>query len=88
MPRTFEQFATNEIFLFIARIMMMVSLPLGGFFGTRVIAQADKLEEAVVQEKIAIEILGVQVKDKSDAYVLQLSDHELRLRALEHSRQN
>ena len=75
--------ARNEMFYFIARVCMMASLPLGGWFGSRIITQADALQAAVIQQNIDIRVLSATVKDKLDAHVNQLTDHELRLRALE-----
>lgn len=75
--------ARNEMFYFIARICMMASLPLGGWFGTRIVNQADVLQTAVMQQNIDIRVLQTTIKDKLDAHVNQLSDHELRIRQLE-----
>lgn len=75
--------ARNEMFYFIARVCMIVSLPLAGFLGTRMIAQADILQASVIQQNVDIRVLSATVKDKLDAHVNQLADHELRLRTLE-----
>lgn len=75
--------ARNELFYFIARVCMMASLPLLGFYGNRIITQADALQASVVSQNVDIRVLSATVKDKLDANVSQLSDHELRLRSLE-----
>lgn len=80
--------ARNELFYFIARVCMILSIPLGSFFGARMIAQADALQAAQNEQNINIKVLSATVKDRLDANVTQLTDHELRLRTLEHSRQN
>lgn len=78
--------ARNEMFYFIARICMMASLPLAGFLGARLINQADALQSSVTDQNVQIRVLSATVKDKLDANVSQLSDHELRLRSLERQR--
>lgn len=75
--------ARNELFYFIARVCMIMSLPLIGFFGTRTINQADALQLTVIQQNVELRVLSAQVKDRLDTDVKQLSDHELRLRSLE-----
>lgn len=77
--------ARNEMFYFIARVCMIASLPIGGFFGQRIISQADALQLTVTQQNIDIKVLSAIVNSKLDANVAQLTDHELRLRSLERS---
>lgn len=74
--------ARNELFYFVARVCMIVSLPLVGFFGSRIISQADALQAIVAQQNIDLKVLSF----KLDADIGKLSDHELRLRALEQRR--
>lgn len=71
--------ARNELFYFVARVCMIVSMPLVGFFGSRIISQADALQTIVAQQNTDLKVLGF----KLDADIGKLSDHELRLRALE-----
>jgi len=87
MPHDVDSFvpslARNELFYFIARICMIAGLPIAGFVGTRLISQADALQNAVAEQNISIKVLSATVNGKLDANLTQLTDHELRLRTLE-----
>lgn len=79
--------ARNELFYFVARastlIATLIGLPIAGFMLSRVITQADALNATVVQQNVDIKVLSSQVNDRLASDLRQLSDHELRLRALE-----
>lgn len=78
--------ARNEMFYFIARVCMIISIPLAGFLGGRIITLTDNLQTSLIQQNVDIRVLAATVKDKLDANVTQLSDHELRLRSLERAK--
>lgn len=77
----------NEIFYFIARFSMIVAnlvgLPIAGWLLIRIVTQADNLQATVLEQTVTLRVLNSTVKDKLEANVQQLSDHELRIRALE-----
>jgi hypothetical protein len=83
LDETVPKIARNELFYFIARVCMIASLPVAGFFGARIISQADALQTTVSQQNIDIKVLSATVNSKLDANLSQLTDHELRLRAIE-----
>ena len=86
VDKNVPKIARNEMFYFIARVCMMASLPLGGFFGARLISQADAMQAALAQQNIELRVLSATVNDRLSGNVAQLSDHELRLRQLERPR--
>jgi hypothetical protein len=79
--------ARNEMFYFIARASTLaatlIGLPLAGFMLSRVVSQADALQLSVTQQNVEIRVLSATLKSQLDNDVKQLTDHELRLRALE-----
>ena len=91
-PRDLEnavpKLARNEIFTFVARICMMVSIPLAVGFGSRLISQIDTLQAAQIEQNVSIKVMSATVRDRLDSNISQLSDHELRLRSLERNHQN
>jgi hypothetical protein len=84
--------ARNEMFYFIARVCMIVASTLGApialWLGSRLVTQADATQAAIIQQNLQLQLLTSTVKDKFESATLQLSDHELRLRTIEHNRQN
>lgn len=79
--------ARNELFYFIARASTLVAtfigLPLAGWMLSRAVSQADILNSQVTQQNIEIRVLSATIRDRFDNDLKQLSDHELRIRALE-----
>lgn len=73
----------NEFFYFIARLCMILSLPIGGYVATRAIAQADEIKSQLQVQSIQLQILSATVKQQLDSDTKTLSDHELRIRGLE-----
>lgn len=88
LDQAVPKLARNELFYFIARVCMMASIPIMGFFGSRIITQADALQLTVQQQSVDIKVLSAIVNQKLDTIVSQSSDHEIRLRQLERSKQN
>jgi uncharacterized membrane protein len=78
--------ARNELFYFIARMAIIVAVPLGGFFGMRLLALADALQVSVAQQNTDIRVLTTTVELQHHETITQLSDHELRLRAIERAK--
>lgn len=82
--------ARGEFFYFLARASMLfatlVALPIAGWMLNRIIAQQDLLAHTVMDQTIALKVMSATVKDKLDANVSSLADHELRIRALEKAR--
>lgn len=77
----------NEMFYAFARVCMivatMVGLPLAGWMMNRIMLQVDDTSKAVVQQNVAVQVLTATVNDKLNSNFTTLTDHELRLRALE-----
>lgn len=80
----------NERFYAIARISMIVAsvvgLPIAGGLLTRIVSQADAITSQVQEQNVALKILSVTVSEKLNSNFTTLTDHELRLRALEKSK--
>lgn len=83
IDRVVPKAARNELFYFIARICMILSVPIGGYFAQRMVTQADALQSTVAQQNIDIKVLSAIVNSKLDAHLSQLTDHELRIRSVE-----
>lgn len=77
----------NESFYLFARLCMIVATivgaPAAGYMLTRVIAQADTIASQVQEQSISVKVLTATVNDRLSNNLMTLSDHELRLRALE-----
>lgn len=69
----------NEAFYAFARLCMVCSLPLIGFFGTRLVSAADEIRDQVAKQNLALQLLAVEVKYRFTS----VEDHEQRLRKLE-----
>lgn len=69
----------NEAFYAFARVCMILSLPLGGYIGNRVISAADEIRDQVAKQNVALQLLSVEVKYR----IGSVEDHEQRLRKLE-----
>lgn len=79
--------ARNELFYFVARASTLIAsgigLPIAGWMLTRVITQADALNASQIQQNIELKVLSSRIEDRLSSDLRQLSDHELRLRAVE-----
>lgn len=77
----------NETFYFFARVCMiaasLVGLPVAGYLLTRVIGQADAITLQLSEQNVSVKVLSATVNDRLSNNFQTLSDHELRLRALE-----
>lgn len=77
----------NEWFYLIARgcmiILTFIVVPIGGWMLNRAAATADEISKQLVEQKIELRILTTEIKIRIDHDSKDLSDHELRLRALE-----
>lgn len=84
--------ARNELFYFVARastlMATLIGLPIAGWMLSRAITQADLLSLQVSAQTIELRVLTATLKEQRDQDVRQLTDHELRIRALEHARPN
>lgn len=73
----------NEWFYMIARVCMIVSLPVGSFLAHRIISKADEISLQVAEQSIELRILKTRIEYQLRADSDKLQDHELRLRSVE-----
>lgn len=75
-------FIRNEAFYAFARVCMIVSLPLGGYFGNRIISGNDEIRAQLARQDLALQLLTNDVKYRTG----HLDDVEQRVRKLELAR--
>ena len=77
----------NEWFYALARLCMvaatLIGLPVAGALLSRVVGQADAMAHQVQEQGVSIRLLNATVSEKLNSNFSTLTDHELRLRALE-----
>jgi hypothetical protein len=79
----------NEWFFAVARLCMIgasvIGLPIAAAMLSRVVSQADAMAHQVQEQGVSIRLLNATVGEKLNSNFSTLTDHELRLRALEKS---
>jgi hypothetical protein len=77
----------NEWFYLIARFCMIIAavigMPVCGFMMSRVIAKADQISDQLQDQIVTTRMLSAEVRFRFDGDSKTLSDHEMRMRALE-----
>lgn len=77
----------NEWFYLIARgcmiFLTVIIVPVGGWMLSRAVATADEIAKQLNEQKIDLRLLATEIKIRMDNDGKNLSDHEIRLRALE-----
>jgi hypothetical protein len=79
----------NEWFYAFARLCMvaatLIGLPTAAAMLSRVVSQADAMAHQVQEQGVSIRLLNATVSEKLNSNFATVTDHELRLRALEKS---
>lgn len=67
----------------IARVCMILSIPVGGFFMQRMIAKADQISDQVAVQNIDLKLLSQRVEFQLRYDTEKIYDHDKRIRELE-----
>lgn len=76
----------NEWFYLIARVCMILSVPIGGFFMQRALAKADEISSQLSAQNVDLRLLTTRVEFQMKNDADKLSDHEIRLRQIERTK--